>query len=224
MEYWGFHDSEGREEATPAGAENRPAGAECCVGFEHVHLDSRTRTIRFSKPGMGLDLGGIAKGFAIDRAVSIIEEAGVTSTLLHGGTSTIAAVGSPPGEECWKVAVRDPRAGGKGGASSPLAIAHLSGFALSVSAPHGRFIEEGSRLRGHVLDPLLGEPAEGALLAAAASPSAMLADAWATAFLAAGPCRFDELALRASGVTALLLDSEGTVRIAGPRQDIFSME
>jgi FAD:protein FMN transferase len=151
------------------------------VGMRHVVLDRETRTVRFARPGMGLDLGAVGKGYAVERAVAILREAGVDAALLHAGTSTIAAMGAPPGERAWSVAIRHPV-----DPERHLAYVRLCDRALSVSAPHGKsFIADEARY-GHVLDPRTGCPVQGALLAAVVSASATESDALSTALLALG--------------------------------------
>jgi thiamine biosynthesis lipoprotein len=151
------------------------------VGMRHVVLERETRTVRFARPGMCLDLGAVGKGYAVERAAAILREAGVAAALLHAGTSTVAAVGAPPGEEAWSVAIRHPVE-----ADRHLAHVRLRDRALSVSAPHGKsFTRDGFRY-GHVLDPRTGCPVQGALLAAVVSDSATESDALSTALLALG--------------------------------------
>ena len=117
-----------------------------------------------------LDLGAIGKGWAIDRAVETLRENGVSCALLHGGTSTVAAIGCPPDAEAWRISV-----GSEGAALL------RDGTALSVSAPHGR-----SREVSHVIDPRCGEPTADRDLVAVVAPSAAHADAWSTALLVDG--------------------------------------
>jgi thiamine biosynthesis lipoprotein len=171
---------------------HRPAGpvdhakilkAQARVGMHQVQLDHDAKTIRFTKPGIELDLGAVAKGFAIDLAIELLREHGITCALLHGGTSTAAAIGSPPGEDGWRIKVR----GGVSDQAREQAISvSLKDAALSVSAPHGRTIESAGETIGHVLDPRTGTPACCATFAAAISESACLADAWSTALLVLG--------------------------------------
>ena len=152
-------------------------------GFHKSH-DSRDPTIhsRGCTPGTApttspadLDLGGIAKGHALDLAAAILRECGVRSALLHGGTSTIIGINSTPtaaGEDHWPVGL---------GIEQPGITIKLHNAAMSVSAPHGRTIEmDGTRL-GHIIDPRRGAPARCARLAVVIAPSARLADAWSTA-------------------------------------------
>jgi FAD:protein FMN transferase len=101
-------------------------------GMAHVVLDAVNLTVRFDGDGVMLDLGAIGKGYAIDKAADVLREAGVTSALLHGGSSTVYGIGRPAGEEAWKVAVESPPA--EGAARPWLATVPLSDEALSVSA------------------------------------------------------------------------------------------
>jgi thiamine biosynthesis lipoprotein len=80
------------------------------VGYRLVELDRASSTVRFGRPGVMLDLGAIGKGYAIEQAVDILREAGVTSAIVHGGTSTVYALGAPPGEPAWQVAIEHPPA------------------------------------------------------------------------------------------------------------------
>ena len=153
------------------------------VGFELVELDEEASTIRFLREGVNLDLGAIGKGYAIDRSRELLEDAGVDRGLIHGGTSTVYGLGAPPGEEGWRVALRDPRRGEQ----DLLGEILLRDRGLSVSGPHNRAFRAGDRLYGHVLDPRTGEPTEGALLAAVAHASGTLTDALSTALLVLGP-------------------------------------
>lgn len=151
-------------------------------GLHLVELDAAEHTLTPLRDSVEIDLGAIGKGYAIDRAVEMLDEAAVESALIHAGTSTSFGLGGPAGESAWKVGIRDP--------SSPegesLATVDLQDTALSVSAPHGRMSSGGGRDYGHILDPRTGEPAEAALLAAAVHESATLTDAISTALLVLG--------------------------------------
>lgn len=175
MEVCGFRESSSRD-------------AEPC-GFEAVELDRATCSVRLLSQGAQIDLGGIAKGFALDVAAEVLRKAGVEQALAHGGTSTVIALGAPPGQEGWAIALER-------GTGVPTAL--LRDAALSVSAPHGRLNARGE---GHVIDPRRGAPVPGDPLAAVVAPSGSLADAWSTALLVAGdlpPSAADE------GVAGLL--------------------
>ena len=167
--------------------EARPRGVDAAlarVGWDAVELDRGRATIRFRRPGLALDLGGVAKGHGLDLAARCLREAGVERALLHGGTSTVVAIGAPPGADGWRVAVSS-------WTRAPVAL--LADACLSVSAPNGRTVEQAGEVFGHVLDPRSGSSAHGLACAAVIAGRAALADAWSTALLVAGP----ELAPRA---------------------------
>ena len=150
------------------------------VGMSSVELDTRSCTVRLPRAGMQLDLGAVGKGYALDRAVAVLEEHGVPSALLHGGTSSVHVIGTPAGRSSWPVAWRLP-----GRAMRTLRL-RPGQPALSVSAPHGKAFLDGGRLQGHVLDPRTGEPTRKALSSCVSGPSSTLCDALSTAVLVAG--------------------------------------
>lgn len=187
MHCWGFRGS--RE--SPPGEEEVAAARER-VGMQGVVLEAAMRTVFFEHEGMIVDLGGIGKGWAIDQAVSLLREAGVKSALIHGGTSTAYAIGAPPGEEGWLVAIRPPPAEllpAPQPVDKPFVQeVRLRDNALSVSGLAGRLMRSGDFLEGHVIDPLNGMPVRETLLAGVVSKSATTSDAWSTALLIGGPC------------------------------------
>jgi thiamine biosynthesis lipoprotein len=176
---WGFMDGPG---SWPDAKE--VARVRRLVGMEHVILDAENMTVRFDSDGVMLDLGAIGKGYAIDRAVESLREAGATCALLHGGTSTVHGIGHPPGEEAWKVAIESPS--GQGATPELLATVPLQDEAMSVSAVWGKWFEHDGKTFGHVLDPRAGQPVANAVLAAVVLPTATETDALSTALLVAG--------------------------------------
>lgn len=146
------------------------AAAATPPGFAAVELDDAARTVRFRHPRIALDFGGIGKGVALDRAAAVLREAGVAAALLHGGTSSVLALGAPPDAPAWRIEIADPGADGRA-----LAGVELRDAALGVSS------------RARALDPRDGSPAAGPTrLAVVRASSAAEADAWATALLLRG--------------------------------------
>ena len=166
-------------------APQAPSGEAC--GFEAVELDSAACTIRLRSPGAQLDLGGIAKGFALDKAVEVLRAAGIERALVHGGTSTAIGLGAPPDQDGWRIALDR-------GVNAPVAV--VCDAALSVSAQHGR---RNARGEGHVLDPRRGTPVEGDAIAAVVAPCGSLADPWSTALLVTGELPASAAAERVAG-------------------------
>ncbi len=221
MRCWGFREGIGR---VPSAIEL--AEARACVGMNQVELDAKEFTVRFARPGMRLDLGAIGKGHAVEVAAGLLREAGVTSGLIHGGTSTAEAIGHPPDAESWKigiesadarlpgsgrggmVVVTEGRAGREHEASTLTAVVDLKNEALSVSAGDGRCFEIDGRLYGHILDPRSGEPVRGALLAAVVLPSATETDAFSTALFTESRAGYERLAGCRPGSRSFLVTEE----------------
>ncbi|HEX2838609.1 MAG TPA: FAD:protein FMN transferase [Phycisphaerales bacterium] len=181
------------ERSSPASSPSLPA-----FGSHHLHLDAATQSVFFSAP-ISLDLGAVAKGWALDAAAGILREAGITSALLHAGTSSVLAIGAQPDTAPWRIQL-SPQAG------SPAVT--LRDNALSISAPHGRVTTDTPGALptnlSHTLDPRTGLPTAPLLHAATIAPTAALADAWSTALLVLG-----HLPPAAAGITAIVQSREG---------------
>jgi len=152
------------------------------LGMDRVELDPAGRTVGLPVVGMELDLGAIGKGAAVDAAVAVLQECGIESALLDGGTSSVHVVGSAPGGAPWRIGWRVPRE------SAPRLFELTPARpALAVSASHGRSVAGGTV--GHVLDPVLGGPADAGRSALVSGPTSALCDALATGLLVLGPTR-----------------------------------
>jgi len=187
MEAWGFTGGPGHrpDPATLQAARER-------VGVQHLELNRPDWSARFLRPGMRIDLGGIGKGYAIEQAVEILRDAGITSALLHGGTSTAFGLGTPPDAEAWQVAI-DPPPELRQPQAPPLAVVSLRDCALSVSAVWGKAFTDEEGHHGHVIDPRTGRPASDAVLAAVVTRSPTDADALSTALLVLGEPGLEQL-------------------------------
>jgi thiamine biosynthesis lipoprotein len=155
MKAWGFFRGQGR---VPSSEELHAVLAH--IGYQHVRLDAVHRTIRFDTPGVELDLGGIAKGYAVDRAVAILRENGVTAALVSSGMSSIYALGAPPEEEGWKIVLRNPF-----DSTVPADVVYLKNFSMSTSGNYNKFFKLGGKTYSHIMDPHTGMPVENMLSA-----------------------------------------------------------
>jgi thiamine biosynthesis lipoprotein len=220
---WGFMGANGKMPST-----GELAAARERVGMQHVQLDASTRTVRFTRDGVMLDLGAIGKGYAVGQAAEILQAAGVASALIHGGTSTVYAIGQPPDADSWKVAIESPPATGRSSAFTALSPSHppeggtpnelpavgLRDEAMSVSAVWGRSFVADGQLLGHVIDPRTGQPVNRALLAAVALASATETDALSTALLVLGAEGRDFISkLRPGMRTLVLTESAGSLAL-----------
>jgi thiamine biosynthesis lipoprotein len=198
--------ADGGVQPIPAAAVLADALARCGMRRLLV-LDRDKGSVRFADARLRLDAGAIGKGYALEQAGMVLREQGIASALLHGGTSTVLALGGDAGGKPWKVAIRDPA-----DADGVIATAALSGTSLSVSAVHGRSFTAGGRRYGHVIDPRSGWPVAGNLLAAVIHPSATISDAWSTAMLVLGSAGFARLAAHHPRAECLLVREDGDGR------------
>ena len=171
---WGFLERQGRVPDASA-----LAAAHACVGREGVMLDALTRSVRFDRPGMELNLGGIGKGYVLDRMGALARRHGVRHALLSAGASSIVAIGGRG--DGWTIDLRPLRA------EQRVARLSLRDGAVGTSGGGEQFFEAGGVRYGHVLDPRTGAPASGVLGASVVAASGAVADALSTAFLVGGP-------------------------------------
>jgi FAD:protein FMN transferase len=205
---WGFMGGDGRMPSPEEVAE-----AQAKVGMGLVQLGPEDFTVRFTREGVMLDLGAIGKGYAVERAAEVLREVGVTSALLHGGTSTVQAIGQPPGEGFWKIAIETPSPS-KDTPPTLLATVPLKDEAMSVSAVWGNSFQVGERTFGHIIDPRTGEPALGTVLAAVVLPSATETDALSTALLTLGSAGHERIAsLRPGMRTVVVSECNGRLSV-----------
>ncbi|HEU0179959.1 MAG TPA: FAD:protein FMN transferase [Blastocatellia bacterium] len=179
MKAWGFFRGEGR---MPSEAEL--SLARNSVGYQHVILNQKDGTIFFDKTGVELDLGGIAKGYAVDRAVAVLKQCGVTSALLSAGGSTTYALGAPPGKPAWEIEVQDPLERDK-----IATRVRLKDRALSVSGSQEKFFELNGARYSHVMDPRTGRPVQGVLSVAVITADGLSGDALDNVFYVFGAKR-----------------------------------
>jgi thiamine biosynthesis lipoprotein len=154
------------------------------TGMKHVELDRAASSVRFLREGLEINLGAIGKGYALDRAAAdLCQEWGHTPALLHGGHSSVYAIGSEPGTDAgWLVSLGHPQEPGRS-----LGTLRLREQAMGTSAATFQYLEHHGRRLGHILDPRIGWPATGVLSATVVAPAAAQADALATAFFILGP-------------------------------------
>jgi thiamine biosynthesis lipoprotein len=176
MKAWGFFAGEGRFPAP-----DELAAARRAVGHQHVIVNADERTIYFDRTGVELDLGGIAKGYAVDRAAVILKQRGIASALISAGGSTIYGMGAPPNQDGWEVEIQDPMEHAK-----IAATVRLKDRALSVSGGYEKFFEHEGVRYSHVMDPRSGRPVEGVLSVAVVSESGLAGDALDNVFYVQG--------------------------------------
>jgi FAD:protein FMN transferase len=171
------------------------------VGSDGLRVLSAT-SAEIVRPGAAVDLGGVAKGYALDRMLEPLRAAGVASALLDFGESSFWALGAPPGQDGWRLLVRRPDVGYAG-------VATLRDRAVSVSESLGQSLEIGGRRYGHVIDPRSGRPLERAALAMVLAPTAAEAEALSKALLLLGERAGLALLESEPGCEGLLVEAGG---------------
>ena len=179
MKAWGFFRGDGR-----VPSDDELAAARRLVGGAHVILNPTSRTIGFDRSGVELDLGGIAKGYAVDRVAGLFKRRRITAALISAGGSTIYAIGAPPGRDGWTVTIQDPID------SRKIALTvELKDRAVSVAGSSEKSFEAGGVTYSHIMDPRTGTPAQGVLSVVVLASSGTEGDALDDAFFVLGPER-----------------------------------
>ena len=175
---WGFS-----RRASKVPTEEELARALANVGSDRIELDVEASTVRFTRPGIRLNLGSIGKGYALDRCAEAMLARGVHDFMIHGGQSSVLARGSTLQDRLggWLVGVHHPLRH-----NERLAEIRLRDRALATSGSEKQFFRYKGRRLSHILDPRTGQPAEGLLSATVLAPTATLADGLSTAFFVMG--------------------------------------
>ncbi|MBQ7619261.1 MAG: FAD:protein FMN transferase [Treponema sp.] len=163
-------------------------------------------TVRFTKSGVRLDLGAIAKGYAADCLVDILRERGVTRASLSLG-GNVYVYGKKPGGALWSVAIRDPSKPGQNAF-----MLKTRDATVVTSGAYERFFEQDGKTYGHILDPATGFPAKSGLESVTiVSHNSMVADALSTSLFVLGMEKIPEIkkSALAGGFECVLVDASG---------------
>lgn len=178
MRLWGFR-KDTREAVMPS--DDALRAALNCVGFRHISISTNSNssvTIKLLHPGVELDLGGIAKGYAVDLAYERLVKAGATNFLLNlGGNIRVCGVPSK-NRTSWSIAIRDPASPDR---TTGEIIELHSGEAVATSGSYERYVVIDGKQYSHIIDPRTGLPVERTDSVTVIAPSAILADALSTA-------------------------------------------
>jgi thiamine biosynthesis lipoprotein len=176
MRTWGFFKDTG---FVPDPAELKAAGEH--VGWRYVVLDRARSTVQFSKPGVELDPGGIGKGYAVDRMAEILRQRGVRAALISAASSSIYALGAPPGQARWEVGIRNPA-----NPHESIQTVHLKDESISTSGAYVKYFVENGRAYSHIMDPLTGFPVRGRTSVSVIAARTIDSEAWAKPYFVMG--------------------------------------
>lgn len=159
------------------------------VSYKYLRLDPKARTVQLLKRGMLLDLGGIAKGYAADAALTVLKRYGIASALVAAG-GDIAVSAPPPGEAGWNVGIAPLDSP----AQPPARFLALQSAGVSTSGDAEQFVEIAGQRYSHIIDPRAGQALTGHSSVTIVAPDATTSDAMATAFGVLGIDEAQELA------------------------------
>ena len=200
MELWGFR---GGDLAVPSSA--LISGVLGRSNYRHLVLDPEHLRARYDRQGVRIDLGGIAKGYALDRAASAMRQAGATGGLVDLG-GNLAIFGEMPDSG---IGVEDPKHPGR-----VLGVLAVRNAFVSTTGGYERYVVIDGHRYGHVLDPRTGLPVEGMLSVTVVAPTGMASDALSTAVFVLGPNQGADLLSRTEGAEGIIVweDEIGQVR------------
>lgn len=185
-----------------------PTGSELAavlelVGHNGLIIDEENSRARFSKEGMGVTLGGIAKGYAVDRVCAVLKSMGIEDALVDiGGDIRVT------GATSWRIGIADPREEGE-----LLGVIELKNKAIATSGDYRRYHLIGAERIHHIINPKSGEPATGTISATVVAEDSLSADALSTGVFVMGPEKGREL-LDSAGVGGLIVDARGEITIS----------
>jgi thiamine biosynthesis lipoprotein len=174
------------------------------INYRHVLLDPKAQTVRFARPGVRIDLGGIGKGHAVDRGIAILQDRGIKHALVTaGGDSRI--IGDRFGKP-WVVGIRHPDRKDEVIARIPLEDA-----AISTSGDYERYFDEGGVRYHHIIDPHTGHSASKVRSATIIGPTATRTDGLSKTAFVLGPEKAIEIYNKLEDIDAILVAPDGKV-------------
>ncbi|PYS01099.1 MAG: FAD:protein FMN transferase [Acidobacteria bacterium] len=182
------------------------------INYRDIELDERNGTAFLRRHGMVVNLGGIGKGYAVDRARAILHERGFRDFLIQFGGDMYA--GGREGDRPWKLGIQDPR----GPANRIFATVDVSDSTFSTSGDYARsFIKDGRRYH-HILDPATGEPSQGCRSVTIMTATATIADGLSTGVFVLGPERGMALIEQLPDVEGIIVSAKNALLVSSGLQ------
>ena len=178
------------------------------IDYRALTVDDDTRTAFLRRAGMRVHLGGIGKGYAVDRAVEILRSRGVRDFMIQSGGDLF--VSGTRGDRPWRVGIRDPR----GPADRTIATFDLTDGTFSTSGDYERFFIKDGRRYHHILDPDTGDPARGCQSVTIVAESAAIADGLSTGVFILGPAAGMALIEKLPQVEGVIVTDHGAMLVS----------
>jgi thiamine biosynthesis lipoprotein len=183
--------------------ENTLAAAKASVGYEKLILDANAMTVRFAVDGMRLDLGGIGKGYSVDRAVEVMRRKGATAGMVDSG-GNIRCFGKPIDNDVWLVGIQDPNLENNG----PLMVLKLNDMSVATSGDYRRFMTVGGKKVSHIIDTNTGKGSGKLASDTIIAKTAVDADALSTTVNVLGADKGLDLIESLPGTECILITAE----------------
>jgi thiamine biosynthesis lipoprotein len=178
------------------------------IDYQKLDVDVAKSTAFLREKGMRVHLGGIGKGYAVDRAVAILRGRGINDFMIQSGGDLYVA--GSRGDRPWRAGIQDPR----GPDGSSFAAMDLTDSAFTTSGDYERFFMKDGRRYHHIIDPDTGQPAGGSRSVTIVARTATLADALDTGIFILGPEKGMALIERLNGVEGVIVTSSNNVLVS----------
>ncbi|MGI6327777.1 MAG: FAD:protein FMN transferase [Dethiobacteria bacterium] len=200
LDLWGFKTD---EPAIPS--QNDLEEVLPLVNYREVEIDEASSTVFLPQPGMKIDLGGIAKGYIVDRGLKIVDNSSVSALFINAG-GDISVAGTKSSGEMWRIAIQDPFE-----SQRLTAVLDVEEGSIATSGDYQRFFEAGGEKYHHIIDPKTGYPAAGISSVSILAPDTITADALSTAVFVLGLEDGLELLERLDGIEGVIIDKQGEI-------------
>ena len=211
IDIWGFL---GQEFRVPS--EKELENSIALVDYNKIELNKEQSAIYLPDARMSMELGGIAKGFIVDRALQVLTETGVQNAFINAG-GDIGLIGSSPGGDPWKIGVRHPRD------NKIIAVLPASGGAVVTSGDYERAFEEDGARYHHILNPRTGRPAIDLISVTIIAETVIEADALSTTVFVLGPARGMALIEELPGVEGILITPDLEILVSSGLEGIVEL-
>jgi thiamine biosynthesis lipoprotein len=178
------------------------------IDYQQLVVDETKSTAFLKKKGMRVHLGGIGKGYAVDRAAAILRGRGFNDFMIQSGGDLYVA--GTRGDRAWRAGIQDPR----GPEGNSFAAMDLTDAAFTTSGDYERFFMKDGRRYHHIIDPDTGEPSQGSRSVTIIAKTATLADALDTGIFILGPEKGMALIERLNGVEGVIVTSSNNVMVS----------
>ena len=190
------------------------------VNYKDILIDRTDSTVFLRRKGMMIDLGGIAKGYAVDLAVELLKRNGILSGLVSIA-GDIRAFGMKPDNSPWTIGIKNPRQTGE--KDELVAKIRLSDRAISTSGDYERYFISGDKRYHHLFDPKTGMPASGCRSVSIVTDKAVNTDAFSTAVFILGVEKGMNV-IKEMGMDAMIIDSGGTIHMTDAMRKEITIE